>query len=73
MEMNTGIRCRLKVESRMERGVVRESGKAPVAQEQLGMKLLKMEEKALMKTYFGWGEGRPFFHKSSQFTFQFLF
>lgn len=44
MEMNTGIRCRLKVESRMERGVVQESGKAPVAQEQLGMKLLKMEE-----------------------------
>lgn len=55
MEMNTGIRCRLKVESRMARGVVRQSGKAPVAQEQLGMKLLKMEEKALMKTYFGWG------------------
>lgn len=44
MERNTGIRCRLKVGSRMERGVVQESGKTPVAQEQLGMKLLKMEE-----------------------------
>lgn len=48
MEKNTGVlacvRCRLEVESRMERGVVQESCTNPVAQEQLGMKLLKMEK-----------------------------
>lgn len=44
MEKNTGIRCRLKVESRIERGVVQELGRVPMAQEQLEMKLLKMEE-----------------------------
>lgn len=38
------IRCRLEAESRMERGVVQESCTNPVAQEQLGMKLLNMKE-----------------------------
>lgn len=44
MEKNSGIRYRLKVESRGERGVLQESGKVLMAQEQLGMELLKTEE-----------------------------
>lgn len=43
-EENSGIRYRLKVESRVERGVVQELGKVLGAREQLGMELLKTEE-----------------------------
>lgn len=44
MRKNTGIRCKLKVESRIERGALQELGRVPLAQEQLEMKLLKMED-----------------------------
>lgn len=54
------IRCRLEVESKMERGMVQESCTNPVAQEQLGMKLLNMEEAFSWRLIFGgeYGIGR---------------
>lgn len=49
-EENGSIRYRLKVESRVERGVVQELGKVLTAQEQLGMELLKTRG-FLVRTY----------------------
>jgi len=44
MEKNSGMRCRLEAETRVEGRVAHESGKGLMAQEQLGMELLKTEE-----------------------------
>lgn len=43
-EKHSGIRYKMKAESRVERGVVQESRKVLMAQEQLGMEVMEMEE-----------------------------